>query len=41
MILGLVYTSRGFFVSNQVKSKLKYSSGLEATDLNTKRLLSF
>ena len=35
IILDLVYTSKGFYVSNQVRSQLMYLSGLEATGLYT------
>ncbi len=36
----LAYTRKGFYASNQVKCKPMYLSGLGATDLHTKKLLS-
>ncbi len=39
MIPDLVYTSKGLYTSNQVKSKSTYSLGLEATSLYTRKLL--
>ena len=39
MILDLVYTSKGLYASNLVRSKSTYLSGLKATSLHTKKLL--
>ena len=41
MILDLAFTSRDFYVSNQVRSRFTYLLGLEATGLFTKKHLLF